>query len=335
MQGIPSDGKSIPNYKNAQMLNHNEVGASVVLSIMQHLNIVGAKASHNTKSSACSCFNGFRAGYGKAMKAVSFIETYNLKQGIIKFGNRGKAAAMKEMRQLHNRDVFRPIDPNTMTPSEQKKLLESLIFITEKRDGTVKAQTCANGSVQRKWMDEDDSSSPTVLLEATFLTAAIDAYEGREAITVDFPNAFVQTPIPDKDTDGDQIIRAIRGALVDILVEPHICKDKVVYENGKKFLYLHVKRAIYGMPQSGLMHYQKFRKDVEEYGFIINPYDPCAANKMVYGKQLTVTWHVDNLKASHKEKKVLDQFAKWLQKKYGSKENPVKDSLCNDYGFLL
>ena len=48
--------------------------------------------------------------------------------------------------------------------------------------------------------------------------------------------------------------------------------------------------------------YKKFQKDITEYGFEINPHDPCVANKMVNGKQLTITWHVDDLKASHKQK---------------------------------
>ena len=37
---------------------------------------------------------------------------------------------------------------------------------------------------------------------------------------------------------------------------------------------------------------------MEAYGFIINPYDPCVANNMVVGKQLTVCWHVDDLNIS-------------------------------------
>ena len=36
-------------------------------------------------------------------------------------------------------------------------------------------------------------------------------------------------------------------------------------------------------------------------GFNINPYNPCVANKEINGSQMTVTWHVDNLKVSHKD----------------------------------
>ena len=35
--------------------------------------------------------------------------------------------------------------------------------------------------------------------------------------------------------------------------------------------------------------------------FEVNPYDPCVANKTVNGSQMTMMWHVDDLKVSHKE----------------------------------
>ena len=55
-------------------------------------------------------------------------------------------------------------------------------------------------------------------------------------------------------------------------------------------------------------------KDLEGYGFVVNPYNPCVANKMVNGKQMTVSWHVDDLKSSHKDSKVNDKFLQWVKK---------------------
>ena len=52
-------------------------------------------------------------------------------------------------------------------------------------------------------------------------------------------------------------------------------------------------------------------------GYEVNPYDPCVANKMINGKQHTISWHVDDLKSSHVDSKVNDNFHKWLQKEYG------------------
>ena len=72
------------------------------------------------------------------------------------------------------------------------------------------------------------------------------------------------------------------------------------------------------MLQSALLFHQKFGKDIEANGFVVNPYDPCAANKMVRGKQHTITWHVDDLKSSHVDPKVNDEFIKWVNDKCGA-----------------
>ena len=91
----------------------------------------------------------------------------------------------------------------------------------------------------------------------------------------------------------------------------------VVIENGEEVLYVIVTQAIYGLLISALLYYRKFTKDIESIGFVLNPYDPCVANRMVNGKQQTITWHVDDLKISHVDPKVNDRFLEWLNEKYG------------------
>ena len=72
------------------------------------------------------------------------------------------------------------------------------------------------------------------------------------------------------------------------------------------------------MLQSSLLWYKQFQGDLEDLGFIFNPYDPCVANKMVNGKQQTIRFHVDDLLSSHVDPKVNDNFAIWLNQRYGS-----------------
>ena len=123
-----------------------------------------------------------------------------------------------------------------MTPLERKRVMESLIFLVEKKTGEVKAWHCANGSTQRKWMGKEDSSSPTASTNSLFPTAAIDAEERRHSKTADVPNALVQTAVDEVDKDGARIIMKIRGALVDILVEmnPEKYGPCVVQEGNRK-----------------------------------------------------------------------------------------------------
>ena len=57
--------------------------------------------------------------------------------------------------------------------------------------------------------------------------------------------------------------------------------------------------ALYGIMKAALLFYIKFIKNIKSTGFELNPYDPCVANKIVDGAQLTVVWHVNDLKVSH------------------------------------
>eukprot|EP00957_Ditylum_brightwellii_P099999 7620754-Ditylum_brightwellii.AAC.1 len=78
--------------------------------------------------------------------------------------------------------------------------------------------------------------------------------------------------------------------------------------------------ALYGMIVSSLLFYKKFRTDNESIGFEINPYDVCGVNRIVNGKQHTVTWHIDDVKSSHVNPKVNNEFHQWCESNYGCKE---------------
>jgi Reverse transcriptase (RNA-dependent DNA polymerase) len=265
----------------------------------------------------------------------SFVETYSLKKGLKHFGTKGYEAAIGEMKQLHERAVFIPVDVNTLTQQEKKRAMDSLIFLVEKRDGRVKARTCANGSTQRGYINKEDSASPTALTEAIILTATIEAREQRDVMTVDIPNAFVQTDIIKQN--NERVMLKIKGALVDMLValDQELYGKYVVFDNNEKILYVEVLKALYGMLQASLLFYKKLRKDLEEIGFEVNPYDPCVANRIINGKQHTITWHVDDLKSSHQDPKVNDEFHKWLDTKYGdNKIGKVKAVRGNKHEYL-
>ena len=63
-----------------------------------------------------------------------------------------------EMKQLHDRECFEPTSHKSLTQIEKDRVLQSLIFLVEKKeDKRIKARTCANGSKQRKWLDKVDN----------------------------------------------------------------------------------------------------------------------------------------------------------------------------------
>ena len=49
---------------------------------------------------------------------------------------------------------------------------------------------------------------------------------------------------------------------------------------------------------------------------MINRYDQCVANKTINGRQCTIIWHVDDLKISHVDKKVVEDILKQLTTKF-------------------
>jgi hypothetical protein len=64
---------------------------------------------------------------------------------------------------------------------------------------------------------------------------------------------------------------------------------------------------------------------------------PCVANKMVQGRQLTVVWHVDDLKISHRLPSVVTKMIAWLKSTYerlfsdGSGVMTVKRGKVHEY----
>jgi hypothetical protein len=103
------------------------------------------------------------------------------------------------------------------------------------------------------------------------------------------------------EDEGDMAIIKIRGVLVDILVQiaPDVYKSYVTTD----------KKGI----KKG-----KFTKSLTSVGFEINPYNPCVANKIVDGTQMTVCFHVDDCKLSHHSSRANDNIIDWFHQEYES-----------------
>ena len=67
--------------------------------------------------------------------------------------------------------------------------------------------------------------------------------------------------------------------------DPALYRPFVSYEIGKAVLYARLQKALYGCLKSALFFYEKPAGYLEAYGFRINPYKPCVANKMMAGNR--------------------------------------------------
>ena len=98
-----------------------------------------------------------------------------------------------------------------------------------------------------------------------------------------------------------------------VLIAPDVYGPYVSMNmSGQKVLIVECLNAIYGMMVAALLYYKKFVKSLTKQGFKLNPYDGCVTNKIVKGKKITICFHVDNCKISHKYSKVVDETIKWL-----------------------
>jgi hypothetical protein len=73
---------------------------------------------------------------------------FGLNAGLHKFGDRGKSAVTKELRQFNSYNVFEPLYTDALSIDEKQQVLASLIFLKQKQNGDIKARSCANRSVQ-------------------------------------------------------------------------------------------------------------------------------------------------------------------------------------------
>jgi hypothetical protein len=213
-----------------------------------------------------------------AMVMHHAMTQYSLKKGIKKFKKVGEAAVSKELMQLHMRETFTPQNVKELSSEQKRGALDSLMFLKEKRNGTIKGRACADRRKQREKSDAGAVTSPTVTLESVLITSTIKAFEKREFAVVDIPGAYLSADI------DEEVIMLLRGRLAELMVKtaPNIYRKYITVDsNNQPVLHVKLQKALYGCLQSALMLYLKFVGDIESQGFELNPCDPCVANKMM------------------------------------------------------
>ena len=195
------------------------------------------------------------------------------------------------------------------------------MHVKQKQTGKSKGQTCADGRPMRATTKPEDAASPATFLESVLLTAVTEAEERCDVMMADMPNAFVQTEL-EKHLGQKKIIMKLHGAVAKMMTQcaPKICKPCIVFENGQKAMHVELLKASCGSLMSAPLFHKKSLKDLTLQGFELNPCNPCVVNKMMSGKQMTVVWHVDDLKKSHVNKRVNNKFLEWLKSKCEDKE---------------
>ena len=78
-----------------------------------------------------------------------------------------------------------------LTYEQKQKAIASQMFMAEKRDGSIKVRTGADGREQWPHMAKEDAAWPKVTVELIFIKGMI--CKNREVTVFDLPGAFLHT----------------------------------------------------------------------------------------------------------------------------------------------
>ena len=139
-------------------------------------------------------------------EGVQFIQQHYLNKGLKIFGEDGKEAVKTELRQLLKRNCFAPRSIKDLTQTQLDRAQDAMMLLAEKDfTGEKKGRLVYRGDGTREWLSREDTASPTASLEGIELTLTVDAYEHRDVMSMDVPNAFIQTFMPELKDGEEQI----------------------------------------------------------------------------------------------------------------------------------
>eukprot|EP00978_Attheya_sp_CCMP212_P027966 scaffold95216_cov68-Attheya_sp.AAC.4 len=145
-----------------------------------------------------------------------------------------------------------------MSSEDRQRSLQYLMLLKKKSSGHIKGRGCADGRNNENIPQKRMLAHPLLQLK-----------EGRGVTTVDIPGAFMQV-------DQEDIVHMkMEGQMAELLVklDPKLYRKYVQVERGKKVLYAQLKKALYGTLKAALLFWKKLTTKIEEWGFVINPYD--------------------------------------------------------------
>jgi hypothetical protein len=283
--------------------------------------------AHSTKAYVLSTIASFTD-----FEASKSTPQYGFNRGMKEFGELGYEATMRELDDnLIGMGAVQMLTPTEVNKEVWSTALSYLMFLKRKRNGDVKARGCADGRPQREYISKDESSSPTVSIYALMASCLMDAIDDRKVVTCDIPGAFLQADWP---ADKDCFLK-FENVMVDMIchIDPKY-KKNVIYRGKKKIIYAKLTKAVYGTLLGAILFYEKLSKQLIEWGYIQNNYDACTFNKVINGEQITIQFHVDDLKISHKQQSVLDDVLNDLNIKFGTKKKALSATRGEVHDYL-
>ena len=225
----------------------------------------------------------------------------NSAKGLNLFGDKSYKAAKDEIeKNLLGRGCIDMFSTYNLAWDIRKQALGYSMFLNRKLSGKIKGKGCANGCPQQEHITNEGLRSLIVSLYDLMGSYVIDVMKGRKIITVAIPGAFLQGDWPKEEHPGYIMFE---GIMVDMICEINLAfRDMIRWskDSKHKFLYGWLIKTVYGT-FGAIILYNKLSKHLTDHGFTWNKYDILKFNKTVNGDQMTVQFHVDDLKVSLKK----------------------------------
>lgn len=242
---------------------------------------------------------------------------FTTKYAIHKHGEMAVKALTKEIIQMHDKDVWIPLDPSTVTREEFKSVIPAVTIFKEKfkPDGSfdkLKARTSAGGDRLDPTSLAENLSSPTVDITAVYVLAALAALEQWYTYTIDIAGAFLNAFLPEKY----RAIMRLDKQLADIYVKIKGCEKyrKFVRQDGSLLVML--KKALYGHPMASMLWYEHLSKTFIKGGYKKIKSDECIFVKTIGKEKSIICIHVDDILHICSSKHLQDELETLLIKEY-------------------
>jgi hypothetical protein len=230
------------------------------------------------------------------------------------YGDAATESIFTELRKLHGKGTMQPINIETLNRQQRRTIITSKMFLKEKFKSTgdfekLKSRFVAGGHRQDRSVYEDwETTSPTVGMSSVYMLAALAAKEGRQVMTIDVGNAYLNAAI-----QRDVFMR-IEPTIARMLAQLDPSYATHVQQDGS--IVVKLKKALYGCVESSQLWYDNIRTKLLTLGFVQNRKDACVFNKVHNGKQLTVALYVDDLMCTCVDPSALEWLYEELLSEY-------------------
>ena len=180
-----------------------------------------------------------------------YVMNITVKQAMKTRGEDAERVIMKELSQMVDKRVWRPVHVHRLSPQDRGRIIRSQMFLKEKYLPTgqfekLKARLVAGGNQQDKELYED-LSSPTVSTSAVLTVLAIAAHENRNVAVVDITGAYLNA-----DMGTDVAVHMRLDPLISGLMI-RLCNDYARFADERGCIVVRLQKALYGCIESAAL----------------------------------------------------------------------------------